>query len=342
MAKEIKIGLLALVAILLSVWGYQFVKGNNLLVSTNHYYVMYTDVAGLQVGTAVQVNGVKIGSVADVQLLNDDLEHVLVELDLDKGIRIPKEAVAAIITGDLMGSKAVSLEYSKPCKGEGCASAGDYLKGETRGMISSLMPEEELAAILSVFADKMGELADSINYILLSEESGNSLGKTVKDISGTAANLNGITGQLNSLLAASSRDIKGTLNNVNQLTAELAANKESLSNILANVDTTTAKLAKVDVEATMANIQATMASLQKTLTSADSSLTGLSTLMNDVNAGKGSLGKLLKDDEIANNLSEMTTNINKLAKDFKEKPYRYMPLKSRNKVQKYDKKDGNN
>lgn len=340
MRKEVKVGLLALVAVVLFVWGYQFVKGNNLLVSTNNYFVLYTDVGGLSVGTEVRVNGVKVGAVSAIQLQNDDLEHVLVELDLDRGVKVPKDAVAAINTESLMGAKSITLEYTKRC-GDDCATAGSYLTGVTRGMLASLMPEEQLASVLDMFTQKMGALADSINYMLLSEESGSSLAKTMKNVSGTAENLNGVTAQLNGLLASSSKNIKGTLSNVDELTAELAANKKALTSILANIDTTTSQLARADLEKTIANVEKTMTSLQGTLKSADSSLDGLSVLIKDMNEGKGSLGKLLKDDEIANNLNEMTKNVNKLAKDLQEKPYRYMPLKSRRKVQKYDKQDQN-
>lgn len=341
MAKEVKIGILAIVAIALSFWGYKFILGSNILKQSNSYFVLYEDVEGLQIGTHVRISGIQKGVVSGIELLPDDKEHVLVTLDMEKGIRVPKNTKAVIVATSMMGAKAIILEYGAPCSGDDCAEPGSYLAGQTKNLLASMASPQVVEEYMEIIKTEMKSLVDSLNKALFTDsESG--LGEIMNDLKQTMANLNSGTSQLDNLMRRSSGDISQSLANIEALTKELDSKKGSIGNIVDNADKLTKQLAEGDIENTLKEVKAAITSLKATLTSADNTLTGLSMMMESANKGEGSLGKLLKDDALYNNLNSMSRQIDSLVTDFQNKPYRYMPLKSKKKVDKYDKQDASN
>ncbi|MCB0589456.1 MAG: MCE family protein, partial [Phaeodactylibacter sp.] len=137
MSNEVKVGILAVAAVALSIWGYKFIRGKNLLLKSNTYTVYYPKVDRMQIGTQVFINGVEVGSVANVRLLNDVDRTVEVVLDLEPGMRIPRNTKAVIVSTGFMGGKAIMLEYPRPCSGDDCAESGDVIEGEIRGLLGS-------------------------------------------------------------------------------------------------------------------------------------------------------------------------------------------------------------
>ncbi|KAA3639202.1 MAG: MCE family protein [Bacteroidetes bacterium] len=338
MAKEIKIGILAIVAIALSFWGYKFILGSNILIQSNSYKVLYEDVEGLQIGTQVRISGVPKGVVASIQLLPDDKEHVLVTLDLEKGIRVPKNTNAVIISTSMMGAKAVVMEYDAPCTGDDCAEPGSYLAGETRGLLSSMASPEIIEQYMDIIKTQMQTLVDSLNAALLSGDEGG-VAEMMTDLRETMANLNSGTGKLDQLLSASSGNINKSLASLQTLTAELEDKKDNIGSIVENADKVTKQLADGEIESTLQEVNAAIKNLKATLATADSTLEGLTTVLEGANKGEGSLGKLIKDESLYNNLNTMSQRIDSLVADFQARPYRYVPLKSQRKVEKIDKKD---
>ena len=340
MAKEIKIGILAIVALGLIYWGYKFILGKNIFLQSNFYNVLYEDVQGLQRGTPVRVSGVQIGVVADIQLLPDRLDQVLVILDLDKGTLLPPDTKAIIVHTSAMGAKVIVLEYEKPCT-ENCLEQGSYLVGISKNLLASMASPEVVKEYMSIVSSSTTALIDTLNKMLLGDDNNSNLGKIIHKMDATMTNLQSSTYQLDQLMKASSNDIKGTLSSVNELTTELAQNKAKLTKIMSDVANITGDLTQADIKKMMVDAQGAIANLKGTLEKAESSLAGFSTLMDDVNKGEGSLGKMMKSDELYNNLNQMAQHLDSLTADFQQKPYRYMPLKSRRKVQKYDRQDAN-
>ena len=204
-SKEIKIGLLALVAVALSIWGYKFIMGKNLLVKSNMYQVIYPTVDGLRVGTSVRINGVSVGSVGSIEIMPEDLDKkVLVLLDLDRDIRIPKDTRAVIIVTSFMGDKAIDLLYNRPCSGEDCAPSGAFLKGETRGLLGSMLGQEDARAYMDILKTGIQDIIDSLNAKLLSDSSNSPIAESLRDLQGTMANLNSASGKVDVLLSKSS------------------------------------------------------------------------------------------------------------------------------------------
>lgn len=339
-SKEVKIGFLALVAVALSIWGYKFIMGKNLLVKSNYYQVIYPTVDGLRVGTSVRINGVAVGSVGSIELMPEDLEKkVMVVLDLDKKIQIPKDTRAVIMSTSFMGDKAIDLFYDRPCNGADCAESGAYLKGEYRGLLGSMLGKEDAKAYMDILKNGLEEIIDSLNAQLLSDSSNSPIAKSVRDLQGTMANLNSATSRVDLLLAKSSGAISGTLSDFNKLSSTLAGRKEQIGSTIDNAASTMKQLSEADIAKTIGELNAAIANLKTTIASADKALTGVSGLVDNINTGNGSLGKLLKDEQLYNNLNQLGVRADSLFTDIQDRPYRYIPFKSRAKVKRMDKQD---
>lgn len=338
MSNEVKVGILAVAAIALSIWGYKFIRGNNMLLKSNTYKVYYPKVDRMQVGTQAFINGVEVGSVAGVGLLDDVDRTVEVILDLDPGIRIPKNTTAVIVSTGFMGGKAIMLEYPRPCSGDDCAQSGDVLEGEIRGLLGSMVGEDNVEEYVGILKEGLQEVIDSLNTALIKDPD-SPLAKSMKDLESTLANLNSATGQLDGILRSSSGSINGTLANLNDITGNLSRNNEKINSILSNADSLSAQLLAADLEKTLEEANSAIASLKATLQSADVALGGVSDVVGKINQGEGSLGKLITDEKLYRNINELSRRADSLITDFQERPYRYVPFKGRNKVRKYDRRD---
>lgn len=339
MSNEVKVGLLAIVAIAVSYWGYKFIMGKNVLLKSNTYKVYYPKVDRMQVGTQVFINGVSVGSVAKVDLLNDVDRTVEVVIDLNPGMNIPKDTRAVIVSTGFMGGKAVKLMYDNPCSGEDCAEPGDTLEGEFRGLLDSMVGEEAVGDYASILQKSLQKVIDTLNYALLSEESQSPIANTMRNLDATMANLNSSTAQLDQLMRRSSGNIAASMKNVESITGNLEKNNAKISAIIANADSLSSQLVAADLQQTVNEINASIQELKGTLENANKAIAGVSGVVDGINAGEGTLGQLVKDEALYRNLSTLTREADSLITDFQDRPYRYMPLKSRRRVERYDRQD---
>jgi phospholipid/cholesterol/gamma-HCH transport system substrate-binding protein len=338
MSNEVKVGLLAVVAIALSFWGYKFIMGKNVLLKSNLYKVYYPNVDRMQVGTTIVINGVEVGNVASVRLLDDKNRTVEVMLDLRKGTQIPKNTTAVIISTGFMGGKAVVLEYDQPCSGPDCAESGDTLQGELRGLVGSMLMESQLESYMDIIRTGLEAVIDTLNSQLL-KDTDSPLGNSLQNMEAALANLNSASGQLDGLLRSSSGSIDGTLRNLNSVTGNLKENNQKINSILANTATLSNQLAAGDLEQTLKDVNDAIAGLRATLASADEALSGVSTMVGSIKSGEGSLGRLLTDEQLYDDIKGLSQRADSLVTDFQDRPYRYMPLKSRRKVKRFDRLD---
>ena len=339
MSNEVKVGILAIVAVAVSFWGYKFIMGKNVLLKSNTYKAYYKNVDRMQVGTVVFINGVDVGSVASVNLMDDIDRTVEVLIDLNPGMRIPKNTTAVIVSTGFMGGKAVKLEYDQPCSGDDCAEPGDTIEGEFRDLLGSMVGEDDMRTYVNIVKDGLQEILDTLNNAVLAGDDSTPIGRSMQNLDKTLANLSTTSAQLDNLLRSSSGNIKGSLANVDAITGNLKANNEKLNSILSNADTISGQLAAADLEKTIKEVNAAIVDLKGTLKSADQAMDGISSLVGKIDNGEGSLGKLMKDESLYNRINNLSNSADSLITDIQEKPYRYMPLKSRRKVQKYDKQD---
>lgn len=339
MSNEVKIAILAIAAIALSFWGYKFILGKNLLIKSNIFYVEYPQVDELMLGTSVTINGVKIGSVESVTLSREDYRGVLVGLDLEKGIRIPQNTLAILAPKGFMGGKVVKLVFDRPCSGPDCAKAGDYLEGRQWGMVEAMLGEDGFKPYVDTLVLGLNEVFDTINAALLGKESNSPIAQGVKSLNSTLENLKSASFQLDVVVRQSSGKIDGTLSNLYSLTGSLEKKSGEIGSIIDNTSSLTGQLAESDIKQMMKEVNASIIALKTTLQETEKTMAGLNGIVTSISNKEGTLGKLIYEDDLYESLNSLSYGMDTLVTDLQVRPYRYIPLKSRKKVKKFDRLD---
>ncbi len=326
MSKEIKIGLLTFLVLVTMIWGYTFLKGRNLLTASNELFTTYADVADLNVSSPVLVNGYKIGTVTKIKLNSKDVKKMDVYYLIDSEYKIPKDAVASMKSLGFVDGKGIFLEFEKECSGVDCALDGDEIKGNTIGLLGSMLGEGEISEYST-------ELTQSVKAIIADigkEGHPGSINETVRQLEIISRNVAAITATTNTLLTNSSTNLNKTIDNMASVTGSLAKSNQKIEQLLANIEKITSDVAKGDLGKTMNNTNETLtasktaiASLQTTLTATNNTMKELDLVLSKINKGDGSLGKLMNDQQLYSNLTASTNNLNLLLQDLRLNPKRY-------------------
>jgi phospholipid/cholesterol/gamma-HCH transport system substrate-binding protein len=339
MSKEIKVALLAIFTLLVAYWGFRFIQGKNILTRSNLYYVEYEDVTGLKSSSSVTISGVEKGTVASIQNTPDDPMKVLVTLDMDRGTRIPQDAVARIMSDGLMGGKYITLVFDAPCSGTDCAEPGDFLQGENLGLLASTLDPDELKTTLDEVTTELRSFVNVLRKDILEDRDSSTLARTLANLESTTANFDRISYRFDRVLRRQESNIDSTLEGLATLGQTLKSNAGNIDTIFRNLTALSEQLGDHNLSGTLDSVDIAVASLNRTLRGADSSVANLKVILEGLREGEGTLGKLLSDDELYFQLSDLGIQIDSFLNDVSEKPYRYIPFKSRRKVKKYDRKD---
>jgi len=336
-SNETKIGLLVIIASALMIWGYKFVKGKNILSSSTYLYVQYDEVDMLATSTPVTIQGFQVGIVSQIGFKTENgSQHVEVELDIQKGVKIPKTATASIVSTGLMGGKALVIDFDKPCQGDSCAKNGDFLKGKFKSVLASMMSTEDLGGYMTEMQRGVGPIVDSLKTKLTGSEEGQ---QSMQDVQVIIANLKSVTGSLDVLMRKSSGKIDGLLANLESITNTINASQSDIKGIISNANAFSSKMNNLELDKTLekANkaIDSTpelMDKLKGTLAEADKAAQELSSLMTKMNTGDGTLGKLMNQDDLYNNLEKAVKNMDLLMEDIRLHPERYRRILSKKKI----------
>ncbi|CAM1364739.1 Phospholipid/cholesterol/gamma-HCH transport system substrate-binding protein [Tenacibaculum sediminilitoris] len=297
MSKELKTGIVAVVVIALFIWGYNFLKGQDLF-STNarHFFVEYNNINGLKEASSVTINGLKVGNVDEISF-NENPEkkgNLIVKISLNTDFKFSKNSVAKIYSASLMGGQ--SLAIVPKYDGE-IAKSGDYLKGEVESDIFSSVGEKlnPIQAKLENVLVGADSLFMGVNDIL-DEKSRQSLNRSILGLERTIS------------------DVRKTLASVNTL---LADNKDNLDATLANTKKITDTFSKVSDDLAKANLGESVKKLEATLSNVNS-------LLADMKSGKGTLGKLMTDETMYTNLTNASKEMEELLREMKLNPKRFV------------------
>ena len=308
--REAKLALTALAAVFILIWGINFLKGSSLFESKSTFYGVYDSVEGLKVSSGVIYRGYQVGQVISIQFTGERFDRVLVKFSVDKGLELPSNTLAMIQSADLMGSKVVALV---PGDSHVFAVSGDTLRSQVeRGLM------EQVSQQMLPLKQKAERLLGSLDSVLLivqglfNEETKKNLSNSFGSIDRTLRNLEGASGNLDTLIQGESARISSILQDVNSITGNLRNNNEEISNILGNVSAISDSLRQ--------------ASLHQTLMSLDYILATTDSIMNKINRGEGTIGALLNDNDLYYNLNQVNENLNRLLVEFRYNPKRFINL----------------
>ncbi len=330
MRKETKIGLLAVITVAAALWGYQYLRGFNVLAKKTTLYAVYEDVSGLRVSTPIRINGLQVGLVADFNQVENNLDKIKVTFKLDDGVMVPKNTRAELVSASLMGGSEIHLKYAGSCSGADCAQDGDYLEGVTQSLIGSFTSPEEMSKYMNELTQGLGTVIDTINARLAQSEE---LQKSMSDAKAILANLNATTSRIDRLMAGSSSSIEGSLKNVESITGNLKDNNEKITTILENAEKLSSDLKSINMAELSGDVQKTMTQLQATLASSDRAINDLGVLLKSLNeGGEGAVAMLLHDQAFADNLQKSIKDLDLLLEDIRLHPERYRRILSKKKI----------
>lgn len=327
MSKELKIGLLFIGVLFLMIWGYKFLKGKNLFHQSDTYYITYDNVDQLTVSSPVMMKGFKVGAVTNIRLNPENVQELIVTIEVDGNIALPKETVAVLFNIGIVGGKAISLEFNSLCTDD-CLENKSFMKGETRGLLSSMLPEADINKYLNAVQTEIGGLMDSIGL-----SGGNGTENPADQVKMVLKNLASISQSLDVLLKKSDNHIQKSLSDIQSFTGTLKQNQTQLTTLVNNLEAFSGQLAKADVDQTVGKadtaIQAitlAVADLKSILGNADKSFNNLDKMIHQVQQGEGSLGKLVGSDTLYNDLQNTVNQLNFLLQDIRLNPRRYLNL----------------
>jgi phospholipid/cholesterol/gamma-HCH transport system substrate-binding protein len=288
-SNETKVGLLAIVSILILVLGFNFLKGKQVFSKTPVLFAEFSNIGILEKSNQVKINGLPVGTVYTMFPKDKEVNRIVVEIHLNRDVNIPKNSVA-FIDGPLVGGAFINIT-----KGD----AHTYLRpGDT---ISTRLDQgllNDIKAQISPTITRVNETLDSLKLTIgalnavFDPNTKNNLRSMVANLTLSSAHLQRLLNAENGLLAQS-------LTNMNSVTANLARNNEIINRSLRNVETTTSQLANSDIEGTMASLRATINELHGTI--------------RNLSTNKGTLGLLMNDRALYDRLDNMASRLNTVA-----------------------------
>lgn len=301
-SKEVRIGLLVTAAAVIFFTGFSFLKGSDIFSNDNEYFCYYKTVDGLQKASMIQINGLNVGQVADMELAG--VQGVKVTLSVHKSVKVTKGTIAALASSDLLGTKVIRLDLADATELE---APGAELKADKDGGVVDKL-SGELTPRLEEMKGTIIALNNALANInsLVDKENQRAISDAIQSIKVTSDNL----AQLSSVLSKESEQISGIIRNTHSVTANMAKSNDTIRRILSNVNTVTAQLADAPIQKTIADLQKTTAELQG--------------IMDKINNSEGTLGLLVNDKEAYHNLNKSLESITRLTDDLKARPGRYI------------------
>lgn len=297
-SNEIKVGILAFVALTVLIVGFNFLKGSDLFSHTNKYYAIYEKVDGLTVSKPVMVNGFQIGRVSEMKLLQDG--QIMVRFDVDQSYLVPVNTNAKLESNDILGNKIIVFVLGSSHE---IAHNGDTLSSSSEKSLS------ETVAPLQVKTERLLTRIDSllgtINAVVNPKFQRN-IDRSINSVANTLETLETFAKTVNS----QTPKIEAILKDVQSMTDNLKNNNANITAVIKNFRTLSDNTAKADFAGTLNN--------------ANNSIKQLNAVMEKINTGKGSLGQLINDKQLYNNLNTSAVNLNSLMIDLKANPKRYV------------------
>lgn len=294
MKKEIRIALVAIVGIIVLFFGLNFLKGMSMLSTDDAYYIKFKDVSGLSASNPIYADGYQVGVVRGIDYDYEHSGNVLVRFTVDNDLRIPKGSSAEIVT-DLMGNVKMNLLLANNPRER--VNPGDTIVGAINaGMMGAI---EQVLPKVAALVPKLDSILTSVNNLLADP----ALAASLHNVQTISTDLTVSTRQLNTLLASVNSRVPGMMTK-----ADYALDKAGST--MNNADRLTANLAALDIQGTMAKVDQTMTNVQS--------------ITQKLNSKEGSLGLLMNDPALYNNLNATMISADSLLTNLKAHPNRYV------------------
>lgn len=293
MRKEIKIGIIMVIALGIFIWGINFLKGRNFFSKTINYVVIYDDVSGLLESSGVYIKGYKVGNVHSISFSDNTLRQLKVVLAIDRKVNIPIGTRARIYNLDLIGNKAVELIFSKS---NSFYNENDTIIGEVEITFAKQLEPYKVQAY------NLLNSLDSLTHAVLSifdPATTERMRQIVKNV-----HITSIT------IAENIESTQQSIHNLEYFTQNLKDNSQQISNILSNTEKFSRSLNQIQ--------------LQQTIKKLDSLILNTQAFIDSIEKGKGTLSQLIYSDSLYNQLQYSIISLDSLINDIRQRPNRYL------------------
>ena len=287
LTKEIKIALVAIVGILIMYFGINFLKGMNLFSTNNAYYMTFDDIQGLGASTPIYADGYKVGTVDGLEYDYKENGPIKVKVDINKDLRIPQGSKAEIVK-DLMGNLQVNLLLANNPRER--VEPGGIIPGAVNG--GMMDKAANLIPVVEKMLPKLDSILTSVNALLADP----ALAASLHNVETITSNLTVSSRELNTLMAGLNKQVPGMIGKAN--------------GVLDNTNRLTANLASLDVQGTLNKVNQTLESAHQ--------------FTEKLNSNQGSLGLLMNDTKLYDNLTSTMSHADSLVIDLKAHPKRYV------------------
>jgi len=301
-SNETKVGIVTTVSLALLFIGYNFLRGNDVFSSEKEYYTDYGNVDGLSVSKPVVVNGYPIGRVSRMQLLPNG--KIRTHFKVSSEYAIPSNTVARIVSADLLGSKVIVFDLGDS---DSMASNGDPILSDVQANL--LEKVEPLQKKVENLVLKLDSVLSAVNTALGGEFQRN-FSSSLRSISVSLANMEHISRDVEALVGSERVRLANIMQHIESITENFKNNGDRINAILANVEDFSENLSKADIKATVDN--------------ANRAILDVQAITAKIDRGEGSIGLLLNDPKLYDNLNSASQHLDSLIKDLKERPGRYV------------------
>ena len=295
-SKEIKVGFLALIGVMMSIFSYNYLKGINLFEKNRKFTVKYEKVDGLSASNPVTLNGFKIGKVQKINFNPNNTRELLVDIIIENDVLFPKTSLAELYETGLIGGKAIAIipDYKNDST---IASDGDLLKGVIKPglteLVNQILPQVQLQIEALI---KNAEIVLGNINTLFDEETKQELRSSIQDFSNLTKNLSETSDEISNLIVNNSENLTNTISELSKASSNIRTISDSIS------------------EEEVLKITSNLNEL----------VSNLNTITKSLKDSEGTAGQLINDKSIYKNLENATNELNILIEDIKLNPGRYI------------------
>lgn len=308
LSKTSRIGLWIVFTLIILVWGFNFLKGRNIFKNESIFYARYRDVSGLTASTIVTLNGFKIGYVRQIYFAEDLSGDLIVQISVQKKFPLPVGSSAEIASTDLLGSRVLKINLGHSDK--------FYQQNDTLLSKVEFDFKQQVGEQLGPIKSKAEKLLVSLDSIvssssrILNPETQKDITNSIDQFSATMANLKAISQNLNEVIGDQKKNLKTTISNLSETSENLKQNSEHLNHIMENISEFSDSLKEIEISKTFNNL--------------NSSIKNLDLILAKVQSTDGTLGMLVNDPSMYQNLNSTVENLRALLIDFRQNPKRYV------------------
>lgn len=305
----IRVAILFLATLVIIFWGLNYMKGKNLLSPDRNFFAKYDRIGGLTKSSPVTINGFQIGQVRGIKLSEQDPGLIEVKFSITyPSIKIPEGSIARIYSVDLMGTKGIALDLTGS---QSLCSSGDTLGGSIEGDLRDQVNAQMLPIKMKVesLMSSMDSVLTGIQMVF-NQNNRTNLAESFYSVNQTLNNLESASKFLDEYIRTEFRKITSLVNNIDTLSQGLLVRTEELKGFISNMNRFSDTLAKVP--------------LNQTITAFREVLGGLDQMIDKINTGDGTLGKLIVNDSLYTAVLATNAGLNRLIEDIRLHPGKYV------------------